>query len=255
MYFFTNFFAGLSIGEIFDYLTLQYIKENRTFLGIPLGINLSQDKLPVNYGSEILKTKIKQVSFENIPTHDSMEMPGESTLRNIENLLKNQEKYIKDLEKLVSDNKVSDDTNLEKKLNKYIDLFDKTRDLRVKFLHNDISLKVSKKTASIVIKELKGLQKEDELFRTELASIPENDPNSLKKALDYMNKYKNAQSKTLTSLTELIRKDLKNLPTKDSELIIKNLNKFENAANSSQNELKNMQKELADMIKKTYNNK
>jgi len=249
VYFSANFFTGLSAGEIFNYLCIKYIKENISFLGLPLGLELSKNKILLG---DVSKTKIKEIEPQKNLNQDNIQAQGGSdTLKNIDILIKNQEKWIKDLEKLVLDIKGgSSETSTEIKLREYNKLIEKTLDLRLKFLNDSASLQVTKQNAIIFQKELTALDRDLGTYITEIETISVNDPNSQKKTFDAMNKYKSARTKTLNLLTEITRKDLKNLRNEEAQSMLKRLNRFDNAANSSQSELKKLQKELAQNIHK-----
>lgn len=66
MYFSINFFAGLSVGEIFNHLCIKYIKENIRFLGLPLGLELPKSKLYLDGVEEVCKTNIKVIDPVNV---------------------------------------------------------------------------------------------------------------------------------------------------------------------------------------------
>jgi oligoendopeptidase F len=117
-------------------------------------------------------------------------------------------------------------------------------------LNDSASLQVTKENAKIFQKELTALDKDLGIYVSEIEAISVNDPNSQKKTFDAMNKYKSARTKTLNLLTEITRKDLKNIQSEEAQSMLKRLNRFDNAANSSQSELKKLQKELAQNIHK-----
>lgn len=252
VYFSLNFFTGLSVGEIFHHLCIKYIRENIRFLGLPLGLELSKDKLLLDDRGDISKTKIKEIEPQKNLNQDNIDAQGGSeTLKNIDILIKNQEKWIKDLEKLVSDIKGgSSQTNTDTKLREYNKLIEKTIDLRMKFLNDSASLKVTKENANIFKRELGALDKDLNTYISEIESISLTDPNSHKKTFDAMNKYKSARTRTLNLLTDITRKDLKNIQSEEAQSMLKRLNKFDNVANSSQNELKKLQKDIAQNIHK-----
>lgn len=255
LYFLTNFYAGLSIGEIFNSLGLKYIKENKYYLGLPLGLELPKDKLLLDDRGEISKSNIKEIIPKDSLNQDNIQPGGSSTLNNIDELLKSQRQFILDLEKLVADSKGSlPEVNLDNKLHNYNNLIKKTIELRTEFLKDDLSLKVSRKNSVKFSQEFKGLSKAHRDYIDEINSISTYDPNAKKKAFDALNKYKNTQNKTLNLLTELTRRDLKDFKAfknkEEGEFMLKNLNRFENAANSSQSEVKKLQKELGENIDK-----
>lgn len=68
-YFFFNFFVGLTMGEIFNQLLVNWVKEStKKFLGIPLGIEWPNNKLPLigpsknEFTSNIKEVPIKETS-------------------------------------------------------------------------------------------------------------------------------------------------------------------------------------------------
>lgn len=249
VYFIANFFTGLSIGEIFNSLGIKYIKENKSFLGLPLGLELPKDKLLLDDRGEISKTKIKAILPSNSLNQDNTQVEGSSTIKNIDNLLKTHQKSFKDFEQLVIKSKHFPQGDLNNRFYIYKELIDNTIELRTKFIKDQLSLEVSAKTVLIVKQELTALSKEHEKYVAELNNISTYDPNSKKKTFDALNRYKNAQNKSLNYLTQLTRQDLKGLDDKSkSESLLKTLNQFDNAANISQNQLKKVQKELAQSI-------
>ncbi len=169
-----------------------------------------------------------------------------SQIEAINLIIEERKKLIADLQKFSTNNSQQ---NINNQMDIMLNLVRKNQDLRVNIImanKNHLSVPMMMEIDKSFNIELKGIYDE---YLNAFLSLNKNDPNSSKKEFDLNNGYLKKRTSILENLVQKMQREIKNNhPNHYSEWKKEVLKKYQNEIDSSQAEIKKVQKELGILV-------